>query len=296
MKKIISLLCFLLLFCTVFSTVCTTGCSTTTVRGWATAEATPTAVPVTGMSTTSYGFVIKDMVNLRGGPSRTAESIRLLGKNAFALVLGTQINASGETWYHISQSGTEGYIMSTYFKVLSVDELTAFLASEDYRNAEDNASQYSDASVKNIQALEDYNRGVWQNPAVSVSYEPFAVSTATPSPSAGTASAETPAPRSTYGIGGVAGTPSVTSGGTDVPQKTERRDSGASALGVILAGGSVVLLGSAAYIYHIHRKNERRRRAVREQQARQAARAAAYPRATRAGRADRQDGIPSDPT
>ncbi len=246
-------------------------------------EAAPTPVPVTGSSLTSYGYVTTNKVNMRKAPARTAESIRLLEKYAFALVVGTEYNSDGETWYHISQSGTDGYIMSNYFKVLTMDELTEFLTSDEYRNASDNTSQISDTSAGNIQALEDYNRGIWQNPAVSVSYEPFTVATDTPSPTVVPSVTPTASPRSTYGIGGVAGSPSTTVGTTDIPPQPETKSSGASAAGILLAGASVLLLGGGIYIYHIHRKNERRRRAVREQQARQAARAATHPRTSRAG-------------
>ena len=238
-------------------------------------------------------------MNLRRGPSRTSESIRLLDIYAFALVEGAETDSTGEAWYRINQSGTDGYVMQKYFTVLSMDELSVFLTSDEYRNASDNTFQYSDASARNIQALEDYNRGVWQNPAVSVSYAPFAVNTATPSATRTPAASPTATsvPLSTYGSGGVVGTPSTTYGPTDAPAAPEKKDSGPSALGIVLAGASAALLGGGVYIYHIHRKNERRRRAVREQQARQAARAAAYPRTSRAGGyTQRRDTSPSDRT
>ena len=249
-------------------------------------EEAPTPVPQDGNSLTSYGFVKSDKVNLRSAPSRSGAQIRMLDKYAFAIIYRTEVNEAGETWYYISQSGTEGYISGDHFEVLSVDKLAAFLTSEDYLNAANNTAQVSDVSVDNIQALEDYNRNVWQNPAVSVSYEPFApvlrtpvaakAASVTPTPT------PTPAPRSTYGMGGIVGTPSTTVGSSEPPAVTEKKESGASALGFVLAAASLGLLGGGIYIYHIHRKNERRRRAVREQQARQAARMAARPRTTRA--------------
>ncbi len=245
-------------------------------------EATPTAVPVTGNSLTSYGYVTTDKVNMRRGDSRSSESIRLLEKYAFALVLGTRVNTEGETWYQISQSGTEGFIMANYFKVLSMDELTAFLTSDEYLNAADNTSRSTDISAGNIQALEDYNRGVWQNPAVSVSYEPFTVTTEPPADTVAPKATATPTPRSTYGIGGVIGTPQVSASAAPQNENTEKKESGTSAAGLILAGASAALFAGGVYIYHLHRKNERRRRAVRQQQARRAERANTVPRTTRA--------------
>ncbi len=246
-------------------------------------EATPTAVAVNGSNLTSYGYVTSNKVNLRSGPSRSGESIRLLDKYAFAIVYRTEVNPEGETWYYISQSGTEGYISQEHFKVLSVDELSAFLTSDEYRNASNNTTQYTDVSAGNIQALEDYNRDVWQNPAVSVSYEPFVPVTKEPSVTASPYLTPTPSPRSTYGIGGFAGTPSASAEASELPVQAEEKERGSSALGILLIGASAVFLGGGIYIYLIHRKNERRRRAVREQQARQAAaRMASRPRTTRA--------------
>lgn len=245
-------------------------------------EEAPTPVPQSGNNLTSYGYVKSDKVNLRSAPSRSGNQIRMLDKFAFAIIYRTEVNAENETWYYISQSGTEGYISADHFQVLSVDDLAKFLTSEDYLNAANNTAQVSDVSVGNIQALEDYNQNVWQNPAVSVSYEPFAPTLRTPAATKIPTVTPTPVPRSTYGIGGVVGTPSTTIGVSETPAVTEKKGSGTSALGFILAAASLGLLGGGIYIYHIHRKNERRRRAVREQQARQAARMSARPRTTRA--------------
>ena len=245
-------------------------------------EEAPTSVPQSGNNLTSYGYVKSDKVNLRSAPSRSGNQIRMLDKYAFAIIYRTEVNEAGETWYYISQSGTEGYISGDHFHVMSVDDLAEFLTSENYLNAANNTAPISDVSVGNIQALEDYNQNVWQNPAVSVSYEPFAPALRTPAATKTASVTPTPAPRSTYGSGGIVGTPSTTFGTTESPAVTEKKESGASALGFALAAASLGLLGGGIYIYHIHRKNERRRRAVREQQARQAARMASRPRTTRA--------------
>ncbi|NLX83325.1 MAG: SH3 domain-containing protein, partial [Clostridiales bacterium] len=85
-----------------------------------------TPEPVTLNSPSSYGYVTK-VVNFRKQPSTSAEKISSLKTNAFALVLGTEI-IDGVTWYKINQAGTVGYVMGDYFKVLTLSELTAYLA------------------------------------------------------------------------------------------------------------------------------------------------------------------------
>ena len=235
----------------------------------------PTPEPMTQNSLSSYGHVLSSSgrVNLRSGPSVSSTALRLLDNYAFALVLGTEINDEG-TWYHVSQAGTEGYIRSDYFHVLPLNELSDFLQSTDYLNANSNNASGT-ATVSQIQAVEDYNRNVWQNPALTASYEPFnpfvtatpgaetALSTATPAPT------NTPAPSSTPQIAPV--------GPTDgnLPEPNVRQ--GGAAWPWVLLGLAVVGGGGAYYAYTVHTQNKKRA-AVRAQQARQArSQAAAHP-------------------
>ena len=147
-------------------------------------ENSPTPAPVTNESLSSYGYVNTDKVNMRDSASTTGGRIRLLDKYAFALVLGTQQDDNGKTWYHISQAGKEGYIMGEFFTVLSIGELNDFLTSDEYINSGSNDTAGSgNASADKLQSVEDYNTGVWQNPALSASYEPFnPFATETPNP------------------------------------------------------------------------------------------------------------------
>ena len=102
--------------------------------------------------------------NHGGGPSRKDlddiaalkngnNAIRLLDNYAFALVLGSVTNDEG-TWYHVSQAGTEGYIHSDYFHVLSLGELPVFLQSSEYQNASSNSGA-SNVTSSQIQPVED---------------------------------------------------------------------------------------------------------------------------------------------
>ncbi len=245
-------------------------------------QATPTAVAFGGGSLSSYGYVTASRVNLRAEATQSSSSIRMLEQFAFALVLETRQNENGETWYHVSQAGTEGYIRSDYFKVMTLDELSEFLSGENYSLSGSNQGNAADASINNIQAFEDYNASVWKNPAISVSYAPFSAKTPEPemtylptvSPTTG--GTPSPTPLSTAGIGGWMNTASPYAAVTrtpDIPQPTpEPEKTGSGTLGVALIIGSAVFAGGGIYLYSIHRRNERKRREVREQQARKTAR------------------------
>ena len=227
----------------------------------------PTPEPITQTSLSSYGHVLSSSgrVNLRSGPSVSSTALRLLDNYAFALVLGTEINDEG-TWYHVSQAGTEGYIRSDYFRVLPLSELSDFLQSADYLNANSNNASGT-ATSRQIQAVEDYNRNVWQNPALTASYEPFnPFVTATPGaeavlPTASPAPTETPAPSPTPQIAPVGPT------GGNLPEPNVRQ--GGSAWPWVLLGLAVVGGGSAYYAYAVRAQNKKRA-AARAQQARQA--------------------------
>ncbi len=243
------------------------------VTGYLESLKTPTPSPsvtqtpaVSENNLSSYGYVDTNKVNLRAAPSKSSAKIRMLDEYAFALVLGMVTNDEG-SWYQVSQAGTEGYIMSDYFTVLTLGELTEFLQSDNYLNSS------SDATISTgsqIQAVEDYNQTVWKNPTLSASYEPFnpyatptvnpeIIVTPSPSPS------PSPTPFNTFApIGGVT-TPKPETPTTSFPY-------GLVLLAVVLIGGS-----GAVYAYTIHRRNERRRQAVRAQQMRQASAAGHQP-------------------
>ena len=227
--------------------------------------ALPTPEPVTEQSLSSYGHVTSNSgkVNLRAEPSTQSARIRLLDNYAFALVLGSVTNDEG-LWYHVSQAGTEGYIAGNYFKVLSMGELTQFLQSDEYINA-NNEESGSGNSTTQIQPVEDYNRTVWQNPALTASYEPFnPYLTPTPDPERIVTPAPTiePTPEPTAQIAPV--DPMLD--GTPVPATTQQ---GGSAWPWVLLALAAVGGGGAYYAYTIKQKNEKRRQAMRAQQARQ---------------------------
>ena len=79
-----------------------------------------TLAPLTQNSLSSYGYVNADKVRLRKTPSTSAVTLKMMDKNAFALVLSSSQEADG-LWYHINQGGTEGYVMGKYFTVLPIN-------------------------------------------------------------------------------------------------------------------------------------------------------------------------------
>ena len=239
---------------------------------FATPTPAPTPDPVSPDSPSSYGHVRSNSgkVHLRAQPSKNSQSLRLLNNYAFALVLGTLQNNEG-VWYHVSQSGTEGYIHGDYFKALSLSELTDFLKSPEYEEGNTEISHSSSSSAQ-IQPLEEYNKTVWQNPKLSPSYEPFNPNTPTPNPEAlptpTLVPTSVPTPEATPEIGGI--------GAQATPEPDAK--GGSSPWPWVLLGLAAVGGGGAYYAYSIYRKNERRRQAARAQQrARQAQSATAQP-------------------
>lgn len=238
-----------------------------------TAAPAATPMPVTDSSLSSYGHVqsTSGRVNLRSEPTtKKSNAIRLLDNYAFALVLGTVTNDEG-TWYHISQSGVEGYIRGDYFHVLTLGELSDFLQSSEYLNATSN-NTVSGADTSQIQPVEDYNRTVWQNPALTASYEPFnPYTTPTPDPErlSTEAPASTPSPTPTPEIA-----PVVPDTGAILPENNVRQ--GGSPWPWVLIGLAVVGAGGAYYAY-VRRQNEKRRQAMLADQARAARSAAVRP-------------------
>lgn len=91
----------------------------------------PTAVPVPDGTLSGYGYVTANSVNLRTGPGTGYRALRFMHRYAFARVLDT-VYSGNETWYKIYQNGDTGYVMGTFFKLLSSSELTAFLLSDNY--------------------------------------------------------------------------------------------------------------------------------------------------------------------
>lgn len=237
--------------------------------GTPTPSPAPTPEPMTQTSLSSYGHVQSNSgkVNLRSEPTTTRENkIRMLDNYAFALVLGSVSNEEG-LWYHVSQAGTEGYIRSDYFKVLSLAELSSFLTSSEYLNANSNNTS-SSASVNQIQPVEDYNRTVWQNPNLSASYEPFNPFL-TPTPDPERLPTETPAPTAQP-----TATPEIAPVGPADTNITEPVQQGGSPWPWVLLGLAVAGGGGAYYAFTVHQQNKRRQ-AIRAQQAQQARREAA---------------------
>ena len=229
----------------------------------------PTPEPVTQESLSSYGHVqsTSGRVNLRSAPSTSSNAIRLLDNYAFALVLGKETNDEG-TWYHVSQAGNEGYIRSDYFHVLTLGELSDFLQSSEYLNANSNSTATGSSSSE-IQPVEDYNKTVWQNPALSASYEPFNPFV-TPTPDPERLPTETPAPTQAP-----TATPEIAPvGPQDNLTPPDNVQQGGSPWPWVLLGLAVVGGGGAYYAFTV-RQAEKRRQAMRAQQARQARSAAA---------------------
>ncbi|MBQ6256780.1 MAG: SH3 domain-containing protein, partial [Clostridia bacterium] len=239
-----------------------------------TAEPMPTPMPVTEDSPSSYGHVQSKSgrVNLRSEPTITKNNqLRQLDNYAFALVLGEVTNEEG-TWYRIIQGGTEGYIRSDYFHVLTLGELSDFLKSSEYLNATSNNTTTS-ADVSQIQPMEDFNKTMWYNPAATASYEPFnPFTTPTPDPERlPVTEAPTPvlSPTPTPEIA-----PVVPDNSTILPQNNVQQ--AGSPWPWILAALAVAGAGGAYYTY-VRRQNEKRRQAQLAEQARAARGAAGRP-------------------
>ena len=255
-----------------------------------TVQYTVTVPPVSQNSMSSYGYVTTNNVRLRSGPGTANTQIRMMSQYAFALVLGSE-TVDNQLWYHINQAGTEGYVMSDYFKVLSLGELSEFLTSDEYRQSAANAASVSGSSTGAAQAaasgsitsVEDFNSGVWQNPTlVNVTYEPFSNIIASPTPDVEQAATATPAPTGTPQASETP-VPLATAGLTQFT--TPAPNARSSGSGWIWAGlAAAVLAGGGAYGYSIYRANQRKaaqRAAQRRQQQQQAARnASGYARPT----------------
>jgi len=116
--------------------------------------------------------------------------------------------------------------------------------------------------------VEDYNQTIWQNPALNASYEPFNPY-ATPSPDPERLPTATPVPTLAPTLAPTAHIAQVGPQGSWATPAPTTQTTG-SAWPWLLLALAVIGLGGAYYAYTIHRKNERRRQAVRAQQARQA--------------------------
>jgi uncharacterized protein YgiM (DUF1202 family) len=227
--------------------------------------------PVSQDSPSSYGYVNADNVRLRKEPSTDSPVNKMMNKNAFALVLGSVRQPDG-IWYHINQSGTEGYVLESYFTVLPLNQLTSYLKSSDYLGANTSAAALPGSAPAQITSVEDFNTGVWKNPALAqASYEPFVPpGTSTPLIEA----IETPA---------ASGEPTEYPLPSFVPTASEMPDRAKSSsfpVGLLAVGIVAVLGGGGYYAYYMYRDNQKRaaqRAAQQRQQAQQAGRQAGQP-------------------
>ena len=234
-------------------------------------SATATAAPVTEESMSSYGYVTANNVRLRSGPGTQYTQIRMMGQYAFALVLGSE-TVNGQTWYHINQAGTEGYVMSNYFKVLTLGELSQFLTSDEYTQSATEGNSNSGAENSNgIISVEDFNSGVWKNPALTnVTYEPFSNIIATPTPNVELLPTTVPttAPTATPTASPA---PVSTTDFTNFTTPAPNAKSGGSSWLWIGLAAAAIAVGGGAYGYSIYRANQRRaaQRAAQRRQAQQ---------------------------
>ena len=197
-------------------------------------------------------------------------------------MLGSQ-NVGGTTWYNINQSGTVGWISGNFFKVMNLAELEEFLNSSEYLqgilNADSNTNtnpntnpSAGSASQGQVSAVEDWNVGVWENPAsLTVTYAPFNPY-ATPTTPMTTAT-PTPEPTPTIVIG------------TMIPisyeEDTKETQTGNNWLGLVLGG--IVLIGGAGGVYaYALTQNKKRKAAARAAAARRSQPNAQNPYARRA--------------
>ena len=225
-----------------------------------------TAAPLTPNTLSSYGYVNSDNVRLRRTPGITSAEIKMMDRNAFALVLSSSQEADG-TWYRINQGGMEGYVMGRYFNVLPFDQLTTYLQSPAYLNANTLGTSTNALTPQNITAVEDFNSGVWQNPALAqASYEPFNP-LGSPTPSVEAIMTPTVDPFATSAI-----SPTLDPLATFEPMGTEAPTKASSSvpLGWLAVGIIGVLGGGGYYAYRMYQENQRRaasRAAQRRQQA-----------------------------
>ena len=207
----------------------------------------------------SYGYVDASSVNFRSSAERSnSNRIGTLRKYDFALVLNT-VETNGETWYYINCAGKTGYVMSSYFKVLTLAGLEEFLNSDEFKNAGSDSTGTGSGStggssgttaVQTFTPQEDLNISDWKNPnlTVSSSYVPFdpngtTAPTATPSAAPTYIATDTPNPF-------VVTTPSVTA-------PTATTDSGAP-WGLIGVGAGLIAVAGGIYFYALSSANKKK--------------------------------------
>ncbi len=229
-----------------------------------------TPEPVTLNSPSSYGYVNADRVRLRAEASTSSRELKLMSKNAFALVYGSTLQQDG-TWYHISQDGTVGYIHGDFFSVLPMGELSTYLQSPEYLNANSASIPVAGGyqQPNQITPLENYNATVWQNPSlISASYEPF---NPLGSPTPAVEAIQSPSPTPTT-------TPSPTLMTVEAFEEPPTKPDSGFPTG-ILAVGLISLLGGGYYAYHLYNQNQKRAAARAAQRRAQAAQQAGQPQA-----------------
>ncbi|MHC1786669.1 MAG: MucBP domain-containing protein [Christensenellales bacterium] len=224
-----------------------------------------TPAPYTQNSLSSYGYVNVDKVRLRKEASTGSAELKMMDKNAFALVLSSSQQPDG-IWYQINQGGTQGYVMGKYFTVLPISQLSQYLSSTDYLNA-NTAGTTGTTGSQSITPVEDFNAGVWQNPSLAqASYEPFNP-LGTPTPAVETILTPTLDPNILSEA-----TPTADPLATFQPMGTEvpTKPSSSFPIGWLALGIIGVLGGGGYYAYRMYQENQRRatqRAAQRRQQA-----------------------------
>ena len=230
-----------------------------------------TPEPVTLNSPSSYGYVTSDRVRLRSEASTSSRELKLMSKNAFALVYSS-VQQNDGTWYHISQDGQVGYVHGDFFEVLPMGELSTFLQSQDYLNANSGSIPVTGGyqQPNQITPLENYNNTVWQNPnLLNPSYEPFNP-LGTPTPAVEAIESPSPSPSLTP-----TATLMTVEGFEEPPEKP---DSGFP-VGLLAVGLLAVLGGGGYYAYHLYNQNQKRAAARAAQRRAQVAQQAGQPQA-----------------
>ena len=137
-------------------------------------------------SPSSYGYVTRDSVNFRSEPGGTR--LKMLNKYGMALIMGTR-EVNGVTWYNVNYDGQVGWIHGDYFHQMTLSEFTSFMGSDAYYQGiinntpntsgdpgnSGNSGNSGSPTQGDVSSVEDWNVGVWQNPAVNpqTSYQPF---------------------------------------------------------------------------------------------------------------------------